>query len=83
MEKRSFEVYSSMNMLGFVVTVNAEDYDRAMELAWKGFDMWNNPEEFPEYYDLGYTEPSRELMDEAGIEYEISDIDWDEEEENR
>ena len=73
--KRAFVVWSALNGIGFGVRVNAKDYEKAKELAKEGFDRWNNPEEYPEYHDVGWAEPSMELMDEAGIEYEILEID--------
>lgn len=78
--KRAFVVWSALNGIGFGVRVKEEDYEKAKELAKKGFDRWNNPEEYPEYHDVGWAEPSMELMDEAGIEYEILEINEDDDE---
>lgn len=71
--KRVFIIWSSMNQMGFGVEVEEKDYSKAKELALDGWDKWNNPEEYPEYHDVGFAEPSMELMDEAGIKYRILD----------
>ncbi len=78
--KRAFVVWSYTNMIGFGVRVNEEDYEKAKELCSEGFAKWNNPSEYPEYHDVGWAEPAMELMDEVGIEYEILEIDEDDDE---
>lgn len=78
--QRAFVIWSSMNEIGFGVCVAEKDYEKAKELAEEGFSRWNNTEEYPEYYGSGLAEPAEELMDEAGIEYEILDVPEEEEE---
>ena len=78
--KRAFVVWSYTNMIGFGVRVDEDNFEKAKELCSNGFAMWNNIEEYPEYEQLGWAEPSMELMDEAGIEYEILEIDEDDDE---
>ncbi len=60
-----------MNDIWFGVEVEEKDLHKAIELAEEGFARWNNPDEYPEYHDVGYAEPSMEMMDEAGIQYRI------------
>ncbi len=71
--KRVFIIWSVMNQIGFGVEVEEKDYSKAKELALDGWNKWNNPDEYPEYHDVGFAEPSMELMDEAGIKYRILD----------
>lgn len=78
--KRAFVVWSYTNMIGFGVRVDEDNFEKAKELCSNGFAMWNNIEKYPEYEQLGWAEPSMELMDEAGIEYEILEIDEDDDE---
>lgn len=73
--KKIFLIWSEMNQIGFGVEVEEEDVEKAVELAQEGFDRWNWPDEYPEYHDVGYAEPSMELMDEAGIKYKIIDTE--------
>lgn len=79
--KRAFVVWSYTNEIGFGVRVDAKDYEKAKELAAEGFNRWNNTEEYPEYESCGYAEPAMELLDIAGIDYEILDIDDEDEDE--
>lgn len=73
MQKKAFIIWSDLNQMGFGVEVNAEDYSKAIPLALEGWRKWNNPEEFPEYEASGYAEPSMEMLDDAGIKYQILD----------
>ena len=65
--------------MGFGVRVDSNDYEKAKELALEGWHRWNDPEEYPEYEGFGYAEPAMELMDEAGIKYEILNVDDEDE----
>lgn len=76
---KTFSIWSELNSMGFAVKVNDKDYDKAVHLALEGWHKWNDPEEYPEYEAYGYAEPSMELLDEAGIQYEIIDIEDDDE----
>lgn len=71
--KKIFVIWSYCNEIGFGVEVDEKDYDKAVELAVEGWEKWKDPEEYPEYEQAGYAEPSCELLDEAGIEYRILD----------
>lgn len=71
--KKVFIIWSDMNEMGFGVEVEEKDLYKAVKLAEEGFSRWNNPEEYPEYEQVGYAEPLMELMDEAGIQYRILD----------
>ena len=75
MRKRTFIIWSLMNSMGFGVEVDEADYAKAKELALIGWGRWNNPEQYPEYEQVGYAEPAMELMDGAGIQYRILDED--------
>ena len=75
-----FAVVSQVNGdIGFVVNVTKGDIEQAKQLALEGFARWNDCETYPEYEQVGFAEPSMELMDEAGIEYTIDDYyeNWD------
>ena len=73
MDKRVFIIWSMCNEMGFGVEVEEKDFEQAKELALEGWHRWNDPEEYPEYEQSGYAEPSMELMGEAGIQYRILD----------
>ena len=70
---KTFAVASFTNDMAFLVTVDEADYEKAKEICAEGFARWFNVEEYPEYHDVGYAEPSMWMMDEAGIKYEIDD----------
>jgi hypothetical protein len=71
--KKVFIIWSTMNQMGFGVEVEEKDYEKAKEIALEGWYQWNNPEEYPDYEQVGYAEPSMILMDEANIKYRILD----------
>ena len=72
--KKVFAVWSYLNQIGFAVRVNESDYSKAKELAYTGFSRWNDVDNFPEYHDVGFAEPTMELLELAGIQYEILSI---------
>ena len=71
MSNTGFVIWSDLNNIGFGVQVDKKDYDKAKELAIEGFRRWNAPEEYPQYHDVGFAEPTEELLKEAGIEFNI------------
>lgn len=68
-------IYSELNDIGFCIIVDDADYVKAKKLAQKGFDMWNDPENYPKYHDAGYAEPAEKLLKEAGIKYKLRDVE--------
>ena len=73
--KKAFIIYSYFNDFGIAFKVDEKDYEKAKELAYEGFDRWHDPIKYPEYHDIGYAEPSEELLKEAGIKYEYIKLD--------
>ena len=67
--------YANMKEAFTTMIRHKADYAKAKELALIGWGRWNNPEQYPEYEQVGYAEPAMELMDGAGIQYRILDED--------
>lgn len=75
--KKAFIIYSDFNDIGVAFRVDEKDYKKAVDLAHEGFFRWNNPEVYPEYQDMGYSEPSELFLKGAGIEYDSVDLkEW-------
>lgn len=68
--KKVFIIWSNFNQFGFGIEVEEKDYPKAKRLALEGWEKWNNPD-CSEYYEKGFTEPSTELLDKAGIKYRL------------
>lgn len=71
--KKVIIVWSLANQIGFGVRVNTSDADRAEEIVKTEFEKWSDPEENPDYYNLGYAEPAEAELEKQGIEYEFLD----------
>ena len=75
----------------FAFRVKAEDADRAIELSVRGLlawycaahpEDWEDDEDFTRedlesFWDSGYADPARILLDRHGIWYEDVDIEYD------
>jgi len=71
--KKVIIVWSLVNQIGFGVRVNTSDADMAEEIFKTEFEKWSDPEENPDYYNLGYAEPAETELEKHGIEYELLD----------
>lgn len=66
-------VWSLVNQIGFGVRVKASDADEAEEIVKTEFEKWSDPEENPDYYNLGYAESAETELEKQGIEYDFLD----------
>lgn len=66
-------VWSSLNDMGFGLEVSEEDAQVVAYIAENGFSNWFDTENYPEYHDLGYAEPTEDILKEKGIEYRLLD----------
>ncbi len=71
--------------IGFAVSVNEKDKERAKELiktAWNAWWYASHPEDWIDneyfskedvasFYESGYSEPTEQILTQAGIDYEI------------
>ena len=55
----------------FAVKFSDEDYERGKALALEGWNAWWGAEDNDEFWDLGYEEAATNLLDAAGIKYEL------------
>ena len=92
LKKIGFEQVTNPEVAFVILFKNETELDRGTELAKRGFEAWSNPEgvgkgDFLPDFDTedeswincsGWAEPSIELLDRAGIDYQLIDVDLDE-----
>lgn len=59
------------NDMFFAIKFSDEDYERGKTLALKGWNDWWRAEDNDEIWYYGFEERSLELLDAAGIKYEV------------
>ena len=92
MKKIGFEQVTNPEVAFVILFKNESEIAKGIELAKKGFEAWSNPEgvgngDFLPDFDSddeswinssGWAEPSVELLDRAGVDYQIIDVELNE-----
>lgn len=67
--------WSELNEMGFGLEVDEKDAKEVAKIVEQKFSDWFDTENHPEYYDLGYAEPTIEALETKGIKYRLLDED--------
>lgn len=67
--------YLSHSLFGddmfFAIKFSDKDYERGKALALEGWNAWFGAEDDDEFWNLGYEEGATNLLNAAGIKYEL------------